>query len=88
MAADTNSPNTGEPHASSRTPQGYVIRIVNERDQERALEAFLTVREAVHSVAEDEFVVTVEHLKALRREKIPFEDRSKPPNYHGKEKAG
>ena len=66
----------------------YLIRIPEESDQERALVAFRNVREAVHSSAEDEFFVTGEHLEALRRTAVPFEDITETPENHGEEEAG
>jgi hypothetical protein len=66
----------------------YLIRIPAENDQERALVAFRSVREAVHSVAEDEFVVAGEHLEALRKAGIPFEDVTESQVKHGKTAAG
>jgi len=63
----------------------YLIRIPQEADQERALVSFRSVREAVHSVEEDEFLVTGEHLEALRRAGVPFEDLTEPPENHGEE---
>jgi hypothetical protein len=50
--------------------------------------SFRDVREAVHSVAEDEFLVTGEHLEALRRAGVPFEDITEPLSNHGEEEAG
>jgi hypothetical protein len=49
----------------------YVIRIAADRDQEPALVVFRSVREAVHSLAEDEFLVAGEHVAALREAGIP-----------------
>jgi hypothetical protein len=66
----------------------YLIRIPRQADQERALVSFRGVREAVHSVEEDEFLVTAEHLEALRQAGVPFEDITEPPASHGKEEAG
>jgi hypothetical protein len=66
----------------------YLIRIPQEADQKRALVSFDSVREAVHSVAADEFLVTDEHLEALRRAGVPFEDITEPPASHAKEEAG
>jgi hypothetical protein len=68
--------------------QAYLIRIPREADQERALVSFRGVRDAVHSVAEDEFLVTAEHLDALRRAGVPFEDITEPQTNHGEEEAG
>jgi hypothetical protein len=65
----------------------YLIRVPNDEDQERALVAFRQVREAVHSVAEDEFLVTGEHLKALRKARVPFEDITEAAGNHGEEEA-
>jgi hypothetical protein len=66
----------------------YLIRIPEESDQERALVAFESVREAVHCVQEDEFLVTGEHLKVLRKAGVPFEDITEPAANHGEEAAG
>ncbi len=77
----------GAEAALSRRP-AHLIRISQKADQERALVSFECVREAVHSVAEDEFLVTAEHLEPLRKAGIPFEDITEPPANHGKEKAG
>jgi hypothetical protein len=74
--------------ATCNSRHAYLIRIPQEADQERALEAFAGVREAVHSVKEDEFLVTGEHIEALRRAGVPFEDITAPAGTHGKEKAG
>jgi hypothetical protein len=65
----------------------YLIRIPREADQERALLSFRGVHDAVHSAGEDEFLVTGEHLKALRRAGVPFEDITEPPGDHGEEEA-
>jgi hypothetical protein len=62
----------------------YLLRIAAQSDQERALVAFESVREAVHSVAEDEFLVTGEHVAALRKAGVPFEDVTESPVKHGK----
>src|SRR5262245_33813046 len=63
---------------------GYVIRIAADSDQERALVAFQSVREAVHSIAEDEFLVAPEHVEALRKAGVPFEDVTESPVKDGK----
>ena len=66
----------------------YLIRIAADSDQERALVAFRSVRDAVHSVAEDEFLVAGEHMEALRKAGVPFEDLTASPVKHGKAPAG
>jgi hypothetical protein len=66
----------------------HLIRIAADRDQERALVAFRSVREAVRSVAEDEFLVADEHVDALRKAGVPFEDLTESPVKHGKAAAG
>jgi hypothetical protein len=66
----------------------YLIRIAADIDQERALVVFRSVRDAVHSVAEDEFLVAVEHVEALRKAGVPFEDLSESLVKHGKAAAG
>jgi hypothetical protein len=65
----------------------YLIRIAAESDQERALVAFRSVREPVHSVAEDEFLVAGEHLTALRKAGVPFEDLTESLVKNGKTPA-
>jgi hypothetical protein len=47
-----------------------------------------SVREAVHSAREDEFLVTGEHLEVLRKAGDAFEDIPEPAGNHGEEKAG
>lgn len=74
--------------ATGNGRQAYVIRIPREADQERALQCFDGVREAVHSNAEDEFLVSGEHLDALRKAGVPFEDITDHPANHGQDKAG
>jgi hypothetical protein len=69
-------------------PHAYLIRIAADTDQERALIAFRSVREAVHSVAEDEFLVAGEHVEALRKAGVPFEDLTESLVKHGKAPAG
>ena len=66
----------------------YLMRIAADSDQERALVAFRSVRDAVHSVAEDEFLVAGEHVEALRKAGVPFEDLTESPVKHGKAAAG
>ncbi len=66
----------------------YLIRIAANSDQERALVAFRGVRDAVHSVAEDEFLVAGEHVEALRKAGVPFEDLTESPVKHGKAPPG
>ena len=66
----------------------YLIRIAREDDQERALVAFRGVREAVHSVAEDEFLVSGAHLEALRKAGVSFADITEPSVKHGKAATG
>jgi len=66
----------------------YLVRIAADSDQERALVAFRSVREAVQSVAEDEFLVTGEHVAALHRAGVPFEDVTESLVKHGKAAAG
>jgi hypothetical protein len=66
----------------------YLIRIAANSDQERALVAFRSVREAVHSVAEDEFLVAGDHVEALRKAGIPFEDVTESLVKHGEAEAG
>ncbi len=66
----------------------YLIRVAADSDQERALVAFRSVREAVHSVAEDEFLVAAEHVQALRKAGVPFEDLTESLVKHGKAPAG
>jgi hypothetical protein len=68
--------------------QGYLIRIATDSDQERALVAFRSVREPVHSIAEDEFLVTGEHVEALRKAGVPFVDLAESLVKHGKAAAG
>jgi hypothetical protein len=68
--------------------RAYLIRIPQEADQERALVCFRSVRDAVHSVEEDEFLVTGEHLEALRSAGVPFEDITETLGDHDQEKAG
>jgi hypothetical protein len=68
--------------------RAYLIRIAVENDQERALAAFEHVREPVHSVAEDEFLVTGEHVKALRKAGVLFEDITESQVKDGKAAAG
>ena len=63
------------------------VRIATQSDQERALVAFRSVREAVHSIAEDEFLVAGEHMEALRKAGIPFEDVTESQVQHGKTPA-
>ena len=77
----------GRVGATRNGRQAYLIRIPQEADQERALVSFRSVREAVHSVEEDEFLVTAEHLEALRKAGVPFEDLTEPPANHGEEEA-
>ena len=66
----------------------YLIRIAADSDQERALVAFRSVRDAVQSVAEDEFLVAGEHVEALRKAGIPFEDVTESLVKHGEAPAG
>jgi hypothetical protein len=66
----------------------YLLRIAADNDQERALVAFRSVREAVHSVREDEFLVTGEHVAALRKAGVPFEDLTESLVKHGEAEAG
>src|SRR5262249_23047909 len=81
-----------EPDANRQPPattawrdgcHAYLIRIAAECDQERALVAFRSVREAVHSVGEDEFLVAGEHMNALRKAGVPFEDLTESQVKHG-----
>ena len=74
--------------AAVNSRHAYLIRIPLEADQERALLSFRSVREAAHSAREDEFLVTGEHLEALRKAGVPFEDITEPAGNHGEEKAG
>ena len=66
----------------------FLIRIAADSDQERAIVAFRGVRNAVHSVAEDEFLVVREHVEALRKAGVPFEDITESPVKHGETPAG
>ena len=88
---------TAKPDANRHPPEvdalhagrhAYLIRIAADRDQERALVAFRSVREAVQSIAEDEFLVAGEHVEALRNAGVPFEDLTESPVKHGKAAAG
>jgi hypothetical protein len=58
------------------------------REDGRALVAFRSVRDAVHSVAEDEFLVAGERVAALRKASVPFEDLTESSVTHGKAAAG
>jgi hypothetical protein len=54
--------------------RGYLIRIADTHDQERAVRAFFAVPVARCRLSDDRFLVVGAHLEALRREGIPFED--------------
>jgi hypothetical protein len=77
----------GGPGTTLNGHRAYLIRIPREADQERALVSFRSVREAVHSAGEDAFLVTGEHLQALRRAGVPFQDVTEPPGNHGEEET-
>jgi hypothetical protein len=82
------NPQPPEVEAMRDGRHAYLIRIAADSDQERALVAFRSVREAVHSIAEDEFLVVGEHVEALRKAGVPFEDVSESQVKHGKAEAG
>jgi hypothetical protein len=65
----------------------HLIRIATDSDQERALVAFRSVRAPVQSSAEDEFLVTAEHLAALDKAGVPFEEVTESLK-HGNAAAG
>jgi hypothetical protein len=80
-----------QPPEVEAKPEGrraFLIRIAADSDQERALVAFRGVRDAVHSIAEDKFLVAGEHVEALRNAGVPFEDLTESPVKHGKAAAG
>ncbi len=55
-------------------PAGYVIRIPKKKDRLRAIEALMKVKETRHVFTEHRWLVTEEHIEALKREGIPYED--------------
>jgi hypothetical protein len=77
---EVGSPRDGSP--------AHVIRIASESDQEQALVVFRSIREVVHCIAEDEFLVTGEQLAALRTAGIPFTDVTGNVDKNGKAAAG
>ena len=56
---------------------GHLIRIPSEEDQERAIVAFRAVPQTRCRVGEDAFLLTNEHVNALKKLGIPFEDLSR-----------
>jgi hypothetical protein len=52
----------------------HLIRIPDREARKRAIQAFLDVREAWMGFPDDLFGVCSEHVEALRRAQIPFED--------------
>ncbi|MCI0461627.1 MAG: hypothetical protein L0Z62_32150 [Gemmataceae bacterium] len=52
----------------------YLIRLPNEDAHERAIMAFLKVRQPTQVFTDRRMLVTAEHIELLRQEGIPFED--------------
>jgi hypothetical protein len=57
----------------------HILHIPEKQARERAMKAFLGVRETWVSMRGNLFGVTTEHVQALEKEHIPFEYASKPP---------
>jgi hypothetical protein len=66
----------------------YLIRIAKRKDRERAIEAFLQVRQSRQVFPDHRMLVTNEHIEVLRREEIPFEDLTELPSDNGQKQAG
>lgn len=58
----------------------HLIRIPDKDARARAIQAFLDVREMWMSFPGELFGVSSEHVAALTRSKVPFEDVSKSRN--------
>ena len=57
-----------------RMPQAYLIRIPKRKDRVRAIVALLHVPRARCRFPDHRFLVTREHILALQKAGIPFED--------------
>jgi hypothetical protein len=64
-------------------PRAHLILIPKRKDRERAIVAFFQVRQPRCRFSGNRFLVTAEHLEALHRARIPFEDITEPPESHG-----
>ena len=58
----------------------YLIRIREQKNRERAIMAFLGVREGRVTLPGDIMGVSADHIEALKREGIPFTYVSKSPH--------
>jgi hypothetical protein len=69
-------------HAGAETPNGspraVLIRIPQREARERAITAFLQVREPRCGFTDHRMLVTRQHIEVLLREGIPFETLSEP----------
>lgn len=61
----------------------YLIRIANRKDRERAIAAFLKVRQPRQVFPDHRMLVTNEHIEVLKQEAIPFEDITELPSDNG-----
>jgi hypothetical protein len=57
-----------------RMPQAYLIRIAKREDRERAIVAFMHVPRTRCRFTNHRYLVTRDHIEALQRAGIPFED--------------
>jgi hypothetical protein len=55
------------------SPKGFLIRIPNKEARLRAVMALGNVREAHCGFTDFRFLVTNDHIKMLKKERIPFE---------------
>jgi len=66
-------------------PFAYLIRLPNDQAHERAIMAWLEVREPRQVFTDRRMLVTNEHVGVLKKRRIPFECLSEPPD--GKKKV-
>ena len=59
-------------------PHAFLIRIPKRADRERAIAAFLHVPKTRCRFKDNRFLVTHDHIEALKKAGIPFEDITEP----------
>jgi hypothetical protein len=62
----------------AQQPHAFLIRISKREDRERAIVAFLDVPWTSCRFRDNQFLVTRDHVRALKQAGIPFEDISDP----------
>jgi hypothetical protein len=77
-----STPDSLSPEANDllQMPHAYLIRIAKRQDRERAIVAFMHVPRARFRFSDHRYLVTREHIMALQKAGIAFEDMTNTTN--------